>query len=672
MNPLQPIPTTNLDAGTDSPLSAQADLLEVVQRMNGVGLVPCSQYGTLNQAVTAIGLLKRTLVYGADITVSANIVIPDNIELLPLNDAVVNHSTYTVSYAGNTAGWNKAKKFNGTGVVSFAENSTIVLGWLGTDTASLQKTLDSASSAKATITGEGTFETTGALYFDSDIKVIAPGLTIKPTSSLGAAFALCAKHADATAYNGTHDVLFDGFAVDLVNAPLGGGIGAAHAKNLIFKGLTIKNTSDVFHHIDLPAVDNVLITGCTIIGSDVATAIQIDGAETGSIPGTLETLNADGTRSRDIRICNNYFKEIMNSAIHLHKNGHARIVITGNQFYHCQNSIIDDTGYSGTPANYYVVITNNTIRNNDAPAGFLPGNGIILQSGTVDFVVSNNSINADGYGIAVLENTGLGRLSNGTISGNVIRSTNKSGIIVQSSGGVIVTSNEILSHAAGYSAIAVAGVKEVNVSNNLTVGVGAGATSGTAGIFVDQIQNAIIAGNQVKGSYKGIVVIAQDDIVPDLINVFNNVVGSALSNGIDITAVGSEQVNSLVVCGNQINGASVAGHAIYIEKVRRFSIASNVCTSIPASKTGIFLNDGGQGTVIGNTLQGVSVSSNYGIQLLTVGQSAVTGNMFGALATAFSETSSAGYSSVTGNVTSGCTTDFVLGTGSTQSNNVNL
>jgi len=118
MDPLQPIPTTNLDAGSDSPLSAQTDLLEVVQRMNGIGLVPCSQYGTLNQAVIAIGSLKRTLAYGADVTVSANITIPSNIELLPYNDAVINHSTYTISYSGSTERWNMSKKFNGTGAIT--------------------------------------------------------------------------------------------------------------------------------------------------------------------------------------------------------------------------------------------------------------------------------------------------------------------------------------------------------------------------------------------------------------------------------------------------------------------------------------------------------------------------------------------------------------------------
>ena len=123
MDPLQPIPTTNLDAGTDSPLAAQTDLLEVVQRMNGVGLVPCSQYGTLNQAVTAIGLLKRTLVYGADITVSANIEIPDNIEMLPYNGAVINHSTYTISYAGSTERWDLSKKFNGTDLVTLTHEA---------------------------------------------------------------------------------------------------------------------------------------------------------------------------------------------------------------------------------------------------------------------------------------------------------------------------------------------------------------------------------------------------------------------------------------------------------------------------------------------------------------------------------------------------------------------
>lgn len=88
-----------------------------------------ADYASLSAAVTAIGSTPATLQYATDQTLVANLAIPANIELLPLNGAVINHGAYTVSYAGSTARWPDAKVFDGTGTVSGL--TEVRVSWFG-------------------------------------------------------------------------------------------------------------------------------------------------------------------------------------------------------------------------------------------------------------------------------------------------------------------------------------------------------------------------------------------------------------------------------------------------------------------------------------------------------------------------------------------------------------
>jgi hypothetical protein len=88
--------------------------------------------GNLTAAIAAIGSTPTTLTYASDVTLSANIVIPSTVELVPLNGSKINHSTYTISYAGSTAQWPTSQVFNGTGLVSgFSESKP---EWFETNT----------------------------------------------------------------------------------------------------------------------------------------------------------------------------------------------------------------------------------------------------------------------------------------------------------------------------------------------------------------------------------------------------------------------------------------------------------------------------------------------------------------------------------------------------------
>jgi len=77
-----------------------------------------ADYASLAAAVSAIGSTNATLQFGTDQTVTSNLTIPANIELVPTNGAKINHTTYTISYAGSNSRWPSTQIFNGTGAVS--------------------------------------------------------------------------------------------------------------------------------------------------------------------------------------------------------------------------------------------------------------------------------------------------------------------------------------------------------------------------------------------------------------------------------------------------------------------------------------------------------------------------------------------------------------------------
>jgi hypothetical protein len=59
------------------------------QDLSTNGMASILDYGTLAEAVAAIGSTPKTLAYGTDQTVSANLTIPATLELMPLNGAII-------------------------------------------------------------------------------------------------------------------------------------------------------------------------------------------------------------------------------------------------------------------------------------------------------------------------------------------------------------------------------------------------------------------------------------------------------------------------------------------------------------------------------------------------------------------------------------------------------
>lgn len=85
----------------------------------------------LAAAVAAAGTNRKTIIFSVDQNLVGNIVIPANVELLPLNGAKINHGAYTISYAGSTARWPLAQIFNGSGAVKLSGATDIYAQWFG-------------------------------------------------------------------------------------------------------------------------------------------------------------------------------------------------------------------------------------------------------------------------------------------------------------------------------------------------------------------------------------------------------------------------------------------------------------------------------------------------------------------------------------------------------------
>lgn len=92
-----------------------------------------ADYASLAAAVASIGSTPATLQYSADVTATANLVIPSTLELIPLNGAKINHGAYTITYSGSTARWPLAQIFDGSGLVSFPAGVEPRPEWWGVD-----------------------------------------------------------------------------------------------------------------------------------------------------------------------------------------------------------------------------------------------------------------------------------------------------------------------------------------------------------------------------------------------------------------------------------------------------------------------------------------------------------------------------------------------------------
>ncbi|HAR44678.1 MAG TPA: hypothetical protein DCS05_00490 [Nitrospiraceae bacterium] len=115
-----------------------------------------SNYASLAAAVAAFPSTPATIQYGEDQTLTANLVVPAHIELMPLNGAVISHGAYTVTVNSSTARWPLAQIFNGTGDVTGLQEA--YPQWFGTDGAADQVQIRAALVASATVRLVGSYD----------------------------------------------------------------------------------------------------------------------------------------------------------------------------------------------------------------------------------------------------------------------------------------------------------------------------------------------------------------------------------------------------------------------------------------------------------------------------------------------------------------------------------
>lgn len=463
------------------------------------------------------------------------------------------------------------------------KNSEVVhVSWFGPNGSTDDLAINAALVMGSTVVE---FEPGRTYVLNSDVKFFAGqllkgnGCTI--TAGAEIMFMFRNNDIDQPNYGGGSNIIIEGFIFDgqTTSADLGL-LGIAHTDNALIRNCVFKNlnSSTGKHCIDASGNANLTVENNVFMDiTGTGSTLQIDAATAGSMPTYtapfLETASA--TRSQDIRVIGNRFIRCGSAtspyqAVHLHKKGHKRIVISGNQFIDCWAAIFDDLGstYRANGATTDIVIEGNTI-DSSADATLL-GGGIAL-----DFVkratVANNSIRGYGLGVAVL---------NYAVPVNISNITNANpGVVTTSTPHGFSNGNIIFIFAAGgISGFTSRYVKAANVtattfeltepsdgSNIDTTASGAYTSGGTA------------AYKQFSSSFTN----ADVSIVNNKINATNRD-GVAIDNGVNI-----------VVSGNEITEFGE-------DDLYRSGIRSDKCVNIKVTKN-----------TVRSTTSGTKFSSSY-------------------------------------------------------------
>lgn len=178
LDPLLPVPTTNLDASTDSPSLARGDLFELTTRFNRWDRVPCSAYASLTAAVTAIGSAERTLVVNSAVSTTGTTVIPATLTLIVESPGLITNNYALIINGPFSTGDHHA--FTGSGAVTglkearpewFAINTTPGTTDMG---AAINKALAAAPVVKLQI---GIYATSVEIPLTDSRKLIGSGVT---------------------------------------------------------------------------------------------------------------------------------------------------------------------------------------------------------------------------------------------------------------------------------------------------------------------------------------------------------------------------------------------------------------------------------------------------------------------------------------------------------------
>lgn len=297
-------------------------------------------------------------------------------------------------------------------------------------------------------------------------------------------------------------------------------------------------------------------------------------------------------------------------------------------------------------------------------------NGILIQNTNVHFIIRNCTVHDGGttYSGIVLSNCGN---DTATISNNTC-DTNRMGIVVFQSNGIIVNNNECTSNdlygiflrLADYGSVVANNTCQNNLhgillrsSNNSNIVVNNTCTMNNQnGIWLDySCNNSILVNNGSGNTQMGILLNNADGNTINGNILQQNVVGLSMSRSNNLTVNGNmaennsvdgiyaEYSNYLMLAGNTANNNSLdAGiwttyvgnvtaignicsdqpWGLYVDSAGNFTLSYNVVTT--SSEAGIFV--GLPGAKNGVVSDNICTYNNYGIDFEQVSNITVTGN----------------------------------------------
>lgn len=400
-------------------------------------------------------------------------------------------------------------------------------------------------------------------------------------------------------------------------------IRVAHAANITFDGITIRNTY-LSHLLEIAASSNVTVTNCEFDGVNVndcredAVALQIDILEQNHFPGYEPY---DGTANNGITVTNCKFSNLpCGVGTHSLFAGfyQSNITIRGNSFSNITGEAVSCMGYINTS------VTDNTIENCGAGIHYymMKSDSVLDKTDTNGTGSINNNCNSSimNNTISVAPTSRYPICSPIYIFGNDL--TNKNSDFAKGDycvNNIIVSANKV--STAGYG-IRLSDVKNSSIDNN-SVFVST-ADYPAISLYDSSNDNKLIS-NILEGGKAGIALYSPCRGTSINMNTVTGpaVQGILLSQGTDGSSVTSNTINSagaqgIYARGNctYITGNTVdhSGHmGIYIkDSVCVTSVDSNTVNA--SNESGIFVDNGcSVGSISKNK---VSNSKKFGIKVL--------------------------------------------------------
>jgi len=604
-------------------------------------------YKSLSAAITAIGSAQKTLVIPVDQVLSANLTIPKNIELLPLNGAVIKHGAYTVGGYIRTARWPLAQVFDGTGAVTGLEKSTG--RWFGAlgdgsgdDTLAMQRAMSSLTNGGDYIITPATvyYKITAAINGLSNVNVIGCGTAgeirnVDPSPSTdinvfsfvgktnfsvksvairgsGKSVAMAADQGAGVYLFGCSKFVIEQNTISYCSKYSIRGRNVSNgsiSRNILTNAQTEVNSLD----IELYASDNESVTYMTV---DNNQCLSNSGLGIGiSMAGTAVTGNAF---AHNIKVVGNDVYNKLRHGIYFYQH------VAPITDVICSGNHIDTVGWIGiysVGSNNRITVTSNILKNCCINiTASLPFAAIGMSSGSPDtpvthppmqaVIISNNNI----WGTNGCNGVELTGAANSTITGNTIIGDGVAAVEGSNSGGILAyyVSNSVISdNTIKYSGVEGYGIlvygtvvtpqKENVIAKNNVYG------TLDYGIIVQYQTATSIVSNLVSTTKTGVHV-----AVSNLVDVKNNQVSSGAAGYADIHTNGV--CSNISIVGNTLSGGKATGYGVLVDSVGQTGtiVDSNNMAGLTAlSVLGKITDNGTTTSVNRNKMSNASMSGTF-------------------------------------------------------------